>query len=195
MFFKPDDKEILKGCLKGDRRSQELLYKRFSKKMYGVCLGYCKNQDEAQDLLQDGFVKVFSNIQNFKGDCPLEAWVRRIIVNTAIDNYRKSLRLLKTYDLSEAEERDNDIEIPDGLENEYLIKIIHDLPEGYRMVFNLYVVEGYNHKEIADMLQITEGTSKSQLARARKNLQDRILRDNILTDYIKIYGKQISTVV
>jgi RNA polymerase sigma-70 factor (ECF subfamily) len=163
--------------------------------MYGVCQGYCKNADEAKDLLQDGFVKVFSNIQNFKGDCPLEAWIRRIIVNTAIDNYRKSLRLLKTYDLTEAEEKDNDSVIPDGLENDYLLRIIHDLPEGYRLVFNLYVVEGYNHKEIADMLNISEGTSKSQLARARKNLQNRILRDNILTDYIKIYGKQVSTVV
>jgi RNA polymerase sigma factor (sigma-70 family) len=167
--------EIIQGCIKGDRKSQQALYNLFSAKMFAVCLRYANDYSSGQDLLQEGFVKVFRNIEKFRCEGSFEGWVRRIFVNTAIEHYRKQVNL---YALHDSEVRyyeyyeDNALET---LKHADIMKMIQELSDGYRTVFNLYVIEGYSHKEIGDMLGISEGTSKSQLARARYLLQKMII--------------------
>ena len=167
--------QIREGCAKGDRKFQQMLYDLFSAKMFGVCLRYANEYNNAQDLLQEGFVKVFKNIEKFRGEGSFEGWVRRIFVNTAIEHYRRQVNL---YALHESEVnyfehyQDNALEI---LKHEDVLKMIQKLSSGYRTVFNLYVIEGYSHKEIAEKMGISEGTSKSQLARARYLLQKMIM--------------------
>src|SRR5688572_12232511 len=158
---------------------QEELYNRFSAKMYAVCLRYAGNGEDAQDILQDGFVKIYKNLSRFRGEGSFEGWIRRIFVNTAIEHLRR-----KTYLKPIAEKEENTIpykekSVLDTLGEKDILKLIRQLSPGYRTVFNLYVVEGYTHKEIGDILEISEGTSKSQLARARMILQDMVLK---LTD-------------
>lgn len=139
--------------------------------MYTVCLRYSGNADDAQDLLQEGFIKVFRNLNKFRGEGSFEGWIRRIFLNTSIEHFR---RKAKTYTTIEAEEisiEDKDWNILDNLAEKDLIAMIQQLSPGYRTVFNMHVVEGYSHKEIADMLDINEGTSKSQLARAKAVLK------------------------
>ena len=170
------DSDLIQGCLEGNAKMQELLYKRFSPKMYAVCMRYSGNAEDAQDILQEGFIKVYKNLGKFRGEGSFEGWVRRIFVNTAIEHYRKSVQL---YPVTESQERameDKDWSAFDKLAVKDLIKVIRTLSPGYRTVFNLYVVEGYTHKEIADMMGISEGTSKSQLARAKAILQNLILK-------------------
>ncbi|MBX7225650.1 MAG: RNA polymerase sigma factor [Chitinophagales bacterium] len=167
--------KLLKGSLQNDRECQFKLYNLLSSKMYAVCLRYVKDREMAEDLLQEGFVKVFSNLEKYRGDGSFEGWVRKIFVNTAIEYYRKSTRMYPIVNLDHAVNDDNVIAFVDDLEVEDLMKMIHKLSPGYRTVFNLYVIEGYSHKEIAELLNITEGTSKSQLARARYLLQDMIV--------------------
>jgi len=166
------ESELVQHCISGDRLCQELLYKKFASKMFGVCLGYVNSRDEAKDVLQDGFVKIFASLKNYKGVGSLEGWVRRIIVNTAIDYYRRALKDIKNVDVEKA---NNIVEMEESvlerMHAKEVLDLIHKLPEGARMIFNLYVVEGYNHSEIAGMLNISEGTSKSQFSRARSLLQ------------------------
>ncbi len=166
------ESDLIRGCLEGDRRMQEEMYKRFSPKMYAVCLRYAGNNDDAQDILQDGFVKVFRNLDMYRGDGSFEGWTRRIFVNTAIEHYR---RKANTHPVTETHENileARDISALDRLSAKDLHAIIQQLSPGYKTIFNLYVVEGYTHKEIADMMGISEGTSKSQLARAKAILQN-----------------------
>jgi RNA polymerase sigma-70 factor (ECF subfamily) len=154
---------------------QEALYKRFAPKMYAVCLRYANNADDAQDLLQEGFIKVYRNLGKYRGDGSFEGWIRRIFVNTSIEYFRKKSAVLTG--LSEREEKtieDADISALDQLAEKDIIRFIQELSPGYKTVFNLYVVEGYSHREIADMLGISEGTSKSQLARAKGILQKKV---------------------
>lgn len=169
------EQQIIAGCANSERKFQQLLYNMFSAKMFAVCLRYANEYNSAQDLLQEGFVKVFRNIEKFRGEGSFEGWVRRIFVNTAIEHYRKQVNLYALHD-SEAKMyeyyEDNALET---LKKEDIVKMIQQLSDGYRTVFNLYVIEGYSHKEIGDMLGISEGTSKSQLARARYLLQKMIL--------------------
>ncbi|WP_240671069.1 RNA polymerase sigma factor [Lacibacter luteus] len=169
------DADLIQGCIQGDRRMQKALYDKYAGKMYAVCLRYMSNADDAQDILQDGFIKVYKNLERFRGEGSFEGWVRRIFVNTAIEQIRK-----KKNDLSLTEKEESiELKSVSAIENineKDLMKIIRDLSPGYRAVFNLYVVEGYSHKEIGDMLGISEGTSKSQLARARMILQEKIKR-------------------
>ncbi len=166
------ESEIIKGCKKGDRKYQEMLYKRYSSSMLGICMRYFRKREEAEDCLQEGYIKVFNNINTYKGDGSFEGWIKKIMINTALNIYKSNLKYNSHSDIDDFK----DI-IPDNYANhdnlsaQYLLKLIQDLPDGYRMVFNLYSIEGYNHKEIADMLNITEGTSKSQLSRARDLLQ------------------------
>ncbi len=170
------DSDLIRGCLDGDSKMQELLYQRFSPKMYAVCMRYSGNAEDAQDILQEGFIKVYKNLGKFRGEGSFEGWIRRIFVNTAIEHYRKSVHL---YPVTESQERsmeDKDWSTFDHLALKDLVKIIRDLSPGYRTVFNLYVVEGYTHREIAEMMGISEGTSKSQLARAKTILQNVILK-------------------
>lgn len=166
--------QLIEGCININREAQYKLYNLLSGKMFAVCLRYAKNREAAEDILQDGFVKVFTNIEKFRGDGSFEGWVRRIIVNTAVEYYRKSAKM---YPVVNVDDVNKDIawqDTGDNLELEDVMNMINNLSTGYRTIFNLYVVEGYSHKEIADMLQINEGTSKSQLARARYLLMEMV---------------------
>jgi RNA polymerase sigma-70 factor (ECF subfamily) len=170
------ENDLIQGCIEGDRKMQEALYNKFSPKMYAVCLRYAGNADDAQDILQDGFVKIYKNLARFRGEGSFEGWIRRIFVNTAIEHLRR-----KTFLTPIAEKEENTILYKektalDRLGEKDILNLISQLSPGYRTVFNLYVVEGYTHKEIGDILGISEGTSKSQLARARMILQDMVIK-------------------
>ena len=163
--------DLIRGCLDNNRRMQVELYRRFSPRMYAVCLRYAGNAEEAEDILQEGFIKIFKKLDSFRSEGSFEGWIRRIFVNTAIEHFRRK-RYLQT--VSEKEENTiegKDISVLDKLAAKDILALIKELSPGYRTVFNLYVVEGYTHKEIADMLGISEGTSKSQLSRAKVILQ------------------------
>lgn len=166
---------IWEKCKSRDRQAQSELYKIFAPKMYAICLRYSRDQDEANDILQNGFIKVFNKCELFEGKGSLEGWIRRVMVNTAIENHRKNkVKFISTDDLSG---HDVALSSPSSLTNlnyKDLLELIKKLPIGYRTVFNLYAIEGYNHKEIGEMLEISEGSSKSQLSRARSWLKDRI---------------------
>lgn len=172
--------DLIEGCKDNDRNSQESLYKLFADKMLGVCLRYAKNKHEAEDFLQEGFIKVFHHIHQFKMNGSLEGWVRKIMVNTALEANRKR-GLLYTYVEEEQKHQEVDTHsINNKYDTEYLLEIIKELPSGYKVIFNLYAIEGYAHKEIANMLNISEGTSKSQLSRARQLIQDKLKKNNLL---------------
>ncbi|HPG73838.1 MAG TPA: RNA polymerase sigma factor [Bacteroidales bacterium] len=170
--------QIVSGCVKGDSKCQQVLYESLYRKMLGVCLRYSCNYDEAKDLLHDGFIKVFEKIKYFKHSGSLEGWIRKIIVNNAIDNIRKNRREFTEYDGENKFERMEDTsedEISEmkmvNMKAERLIELIQNLSPAYKAVFNLYVVEEYSHKEIAEMLGISIGTSKSNLAKAKMRLK------------------------
>jgi RNA polymerase sigma-70 factor (ECF subfamily) len=169
-------KEIIKGCLEGNRRDQELLYRRHAAKLYAVCLQYSGNNEEARDILQEGFIKIFENLESYKHEGSFEGWMRRITVNTALEKFRSRNNLYRVDDIDQVPEPDAEPDNQDygGLEAADLIAIIRELPPKYRMVFNLYALEGYSHKEISEMMNISEGTSKSNLSRARIILQRRV---------------------
>lgn len=169
-------KEIIKGCLAGNRRDQELLYRRHASKLYAVCLQYSANNEEARDILQEGFIKIFENLGNYKHEGSFEGWMRRITVNTALEKFRNRSNLYRVDDIDQVPEPDAEPDNQDyaGLEAADLLEIIRELPPKYKMVFNLYAIEGYSHKEISEMINISEGTSKSNLSRARTILQRRV---------------------
>lgn len=168
------EQELINGCIDRKHKYQELLYHRYSGKMFAVCLRYASNYHSAEDILQEGFVKVFRNIERFRGDGAFEGWLRRIFVNTAIEHYRKTVQMYPIMDFTPLPSETTDLSALDNLMAEDLMNMLQELSQGYKTVFNLYVIEGYSHKEIADMLSITEGTSKSQLARARNLLQKKL---------------------
>ena len=169
-------REIIKGCIAGSRRDQELLYRRHAAKLYAVCLQYSGNNEEARDILQEGFIKIFENLSTYKNEGSFEGWMRRITVNTALEKFRSRNNLYKVDDIDQIPEPDAEPDNQDyaGLEAADLLDIIRELPPKYRMVFNLYAIEGYSHKEISEMINISEGTSKSNLSRARAILQRRV---------------------
>jgi RNA polymerase sigma factor (sigma-70 family) len=165
---------IIKECIAGKRESQHRLYNRFSPKMFGLCLQYMGDYDEAQDVLQEGFIKVFKNLKQFNNKGSFEGWIRKIIINTAIEKFRKKNYL---YPLEDAVEYNETYAYDDIIENvsaKDLMNIIQNLSPQYRVVFNLYAIEGYSHKEISIKLNISEGTSKSNLSRARSILQEKV---------------------
>lgn len=167
-----DINNLIEGCKKNNRKSQETLYNYFSGKMLGVCARYARDRFEAEDMLQTGFVKMFEKINSFKGEGSFEGWLRRIMVNNAIEFYRRNLRLLPIIDIEEAN-TEAAFTMPSSTpEVKDLLKIIQQLAPGYRVIFNMYAIEGYSHKEISEQLGISEGTSKSQLSRARIILQE-----------------------
>ena len=168
------DSDLIKGCISGDRRMQELLYKKFSPKMYAICLRYAGNTDDAQDLLQEGFIKIYKNLEKFRNEGSFEGWMRRVFVNTSIEHFRRKVNLNSITETEEKGIEDSTWNVLDSLAEKDIIQLIQELSNGYRTVFNLYVVEGYSHKEIGDMLGISEGTSKSQLARAKMILQKKV---------------------
>ncbi len=172
----PEIKNIIKGCLAGNRRDQELLYRRHAAKLYAVCLQYSGNDEEARDILQEGFIKIFENLVHYKYEGSFEGWMRRIVVNTALEKFRSRHNLYRVDDIEMIQETDANPETGDysGLETIDLLGIIRELPPKYRMVFNLFAIEGYSHKEISEMINISEGTSKSNLSRARTILQKKV---------------------
>ena len=170
------EQELIDGCLKGNRTCQHLLYKQFSKRMMAVCIRYSKSVPEAEDILQEGFVKIFQHWSNFKGQSQLATWMTRIMVNTALNMHRKKLYLFPMLDVQETTlvstgESLNDIAF------EQLLKMIQSLPHGCQLIFNMYAVEGYTHQEIAGLLGISEGTSKSQYARAKELLRKQLQQE------------------
>ena len=172
-FLEGIDK-IIKECVAGNIKYQGKLYKLFSRKMFAVCLRYAKDYTEAEDILHEGFIKIFEKINQFKFKGSFEGWMRRIMVNTALDRYRKQHLLYTVSDVSEYSEDYNYDDIISNISAKDLLRFIHELSPKYRMVFVSYAIEGYSHKEISEMLGISIGTSKSNLSRARKILQDKI---------------------
>jgi RNA polymerase sigma-70 factor (ECF subfamily) len=168
------DQELVRGCLREDRKCQEILYARYSRRMYAVCLRYARHQLEAQDLLQEGFIKVFDKLHSFRMEGSLEGWIRRIMVTTSISLYRRKSVQKERFGYEELPEEPVQPLALDELGQEELITLVAGLPDGYRLVFNLYAIEGYDHAEIAELIGCGESTSRSQLAKARRMLQQRI---------------------
>jgi RNA polymerase sigma-70 factor (ECF subfamily) len=174
-----DEQGILKGCREGRRNAQKQLYERYVSPMLAICLRYSRSRDEAEDLLQEGFLKIFQNINTFRNHGSLEGWLKRIMINHALNQYKKNRKVPFTQDVEEIPESeilfDNE-EIEDSVKvpPEKLLEMVQALPEGYRMVFNLFVFEEYTHKEIAETLNISENTSKTQLLKARRHLQKKV---------------------
>jgi RNA polymerase sigma factor (sigma-70 family) len=170
-----DQELLIEGCINGDRKCQQKLYETFYGKMMVVCLRYCRDRDEALDVFQEAFIKVFNNLVRYGSKGSFEGWVRRIMVNTAIDHIRKNKKLKEMVELKEeitrAEEEDEAEDLLDKVSFKDLLNCVQDLSPAYRTVFNMYVMDGYSHKEIASELGISEGTSKSNLAKAKMNLK------------------------
>ncbi|MBK6610767.1 MAG: RNA polymerase sigma factor [Sphingobacteriales bacterium] len=168
------EKDLIRGCIDGKQKHQEALYARYSPKLFAICLRYANDRPTAEDILQDSFIKIFRNLEKFRFDGSFEGWMRRIAVNTAIEYFRKSTPM---YPIVETGGGVNEIvneNILANLNAADLLKLVQELSPGYRTIFNLYAIEGFTHREIAEMLSISEGTSKSQLARARYLLQKRL---------------------
>lgn len=170
--------QLIEKVLKGNGRAQKAFYDQFASKMYGVALRFAKDTDEANDILQEGFVKVFNNLSSYRSEGSLEGWIRKTIVNTAINYYKRNAKHRSSADIEMVMifEKSSNESVIDQLSAKELMQTISELPQGYRTVFNLNVIEGYTHKEIGDLLDISENTSKSQLARAKAYLQKRITR-------------------
>lgn len=178
-----EELQLIEGCKRQDRKSQQLVYEKYARVMYGICLRYSSDREAAQDLLQDGFIKVFMNINSFENKGSFEGWMKRIFINLALENIRKDkTKKLQSDDIENisdidiADETEGDI---DKITEDELLAMVQELPQGYRSVFNLYAIEDYSHKEISEMLGIAEGTSRSQYIRARALLQEKV------KDYLK----------
>lgn len=167
--------EIIKACIKGNQVAQKTLYQMFADKMYAVCLRYASNADEAKDILQDGFIKVFTHLDQFNFKGSFEGWVRRIMVNTALEKFRDKNHMFAVSMDQNYESGNLEYDhILTELSATDLLKLIQELSPQYRMVFNLYAIEGYSHKEIGEIMKIKEGTSKSNLSRAREILKEKV---------------------
>ena len=173
------EEQIVEKCKAGDKKAFTFLYNTYAPKMLGVCFRYAKTREEAEDMLQEGFVRLFQKIDTFKGSGSFEGWIRRVIVNTAINYYKTQIKYNTTLNVEnndftfvdrEQTEESGGSEIPQKI----LMEMIKQLPDGYKMVFNLYVLDGYTHQEIADILDVSINTSKSQLSKARKMLRDKV---------------------
>ena len=170
-IYRSEEHDLIKGCMRGDHHAQQRLFDRYSSRMYAICLRYVKNTMQAEDVLVMAFTKVFERIGQFKGEGSFEGWIRRIVVNEALTALRKSRIMIAETDLELADREPDYKQLSDQLEADDLLKMIERLPPGYRVVFNMFAIDGYTHKEIADLLGISENTSKSQLSRARTYLQ------------------------
>jgi RNA polymerase sigma factor (sigma-70 family) len=170
------EKEIIDGCIKNDRKMQKALYEKYASKLYAICMRYANDRAEADDILQEGFIKVFTKIEQFSQEHSFEGWLKRIMINTSITHYNQNLKHYYQKDIDEVNE--SEIEQFNVYEAEFskeeLLGIIHELADGYRVVFNLYAIEGYKHKEISEILGIDVATSKSQFHRAKKIIQEKL---------------------
>ena len=173
-IYRARESELIDACKKQNRAAQEAVYRTMAGKMYALCCRYVKDRMEAEDVLVTSFTKIFDRIHQFKGEGSFEGWVRRIVVNEALSYLRRNKSLYLEMDIEHANGEPDTSTLTQPLEAEDLLKLVADLPVGYRMVFNLYAIDGFSHKEIAEQIGITESTSKSQLSRARMHLQARI---------------------
>jgi len=169
-----DFKTIISDCIDGSRKAQSMLYHQFAPKMFGVCLRYAKDATEAEDNMQEGFIKVFTNLKNFRHDGSLEGWIRRIMINVSLEMIRKQHLLYPVEDVAIYDSVNFSDDVIAKIAADDLMKLIQQLPPRYRLVFNLYVIEGMSHQEIAKEMSITQGTSKSNLARAREILKKKV---------------------
>ncbi len=175
------EEAILQGCLRNEPIAQRELYTRYSPKMLAVCYRFGHNREDAEDMLQEGFIKVFSQIHTFRSQGAFEGWIRRIIVHTCINNLKKNKKFNESVDLIHATTLQvREESVPSVVQAKQVVECIRLLPLGYRTVLNLYAIEGYSHKEIAQMLEIEESTSRSQYTRAKQMLEDILVRKKIL---------------
>lgn len=166
---------LIEACLNNDRNAQFSFYEKYSKKVFGICLRYAKNATDAEDILQEGFIKVFRYLKDYSGKGPIEGWMRRIMITTALNYYKKKNLLNKEVDPETTRvSLPNDYEVLSKMTHEEILHLIHELPFGYQTVFNLNTIEGYSHKEISKMMNISVNTSKSQLSRAKHSLRKKI---------------------
>ena len=165
---------LLKECKRGKSRSQEELYRRFASAMYGLCLQYASNEEDAQDIMQEGFIKVFAKLDQVKNPAALPGWIRRVMINTALEKYRSQVILQRVDEVREEHHEEAGNDAMDRLSCDELVGLIQTLTPRYRVVFNLYAIEGFTHQEISEELGISIGTSKSNLSRARGVLQEKI---------------------
>ncbi len=172
--------QIVEGCIDGGRKYQKLLYERYYGSMMVVCMRYTNDREEARDVLHEGFMKVYRNLKKFSRGTNLGAWIRRIMVNTAIDHYRKSAKRPNLVEINQAIHETDVQDIVSDMSAQEILGLVQRLSPAYRTVFNLYVVEGYSHKEVGELLGISEGTSKSNLAKARGKLQKMILSSRLI---------------
>ncbi len=169
------EEELIDGCIAGKRSAQNQLFDKYSPKMLGVCYRYAQTKHDAEDIMQDGFVKVFKNLKKFRREAALETWIKRIMINTALNFLKATEKLRMEADITVAE---NSVDFStnqwNSIDTEVLMQCVHSLPAGYRIVLNMFAIEGYSHKEIAKQLNITESTSRSQFARAKGVLRKKI---------------------
>jgi RNA polymerase sigma factor (sigma-70 family) len=172
------EKVLIERCIKNDEQAQRLLYDKYAKKMVAVCFRYCSDYETARDLMHDAFIKLFRNIGSYTGEGAFEAWMRKIVVNTSLEFLRKNDVLKYSLDIDDAVTvSDEQASVVEQLSEQEILKLIAELPHGFRTVFNLYAIEGYSHAEIAKMLNINEASSRSQFSRARVLLQKKILQN------------------
>lgn len=176
------DTKLIRGCMKGDRQAQNQLYQTYKANLFGVCLRYGSSREEAEDMLQEGFIKIFSDLYQYQPIGPLGAWMRKVVVNVALQHIRKNKKF-RIFDHHEEiiAAYEPDFEIFKNNREEAILKIVQQLPDGYRIIFNLYVIEEFSHNEIAEKLGISISTSKSQYSRARAALRS-MLEKNITTE-------------
>lgn len=178
---------LIQGCKRNDRESQRLLYQHYYGYALSVCFRYCRTMEEAKEVVNDGFLKVFGKINQFKSTTSFKAWLRRIMVNTSIDQIRRERKNYFMISIQDSVEIENgEVSILDDLTHKELVELVQNLSPAYRAVFNLYVIDGYTHKEIGEMLEISEGTSKSNLLKARRKLRNELSK---LTE--RVYAKSI----
>ncbi len=170
------DQQIIEGCANHERKAQQILYDKHSRFLLGVCMRYATDKAEAEDILQDSFLKIFSSVKDFSGTGSFIGWMRKVAVNTAITHYHKNLKYRYHIDIDEYVSTETGVTSfeEDFFTSDELFKVLNELPAGYRMVFNLYAIEGYKHKEIAEMLGVDTNTSKSQYSRAKAVIRDKL---------------------
>ena len=177
------DEQLIDGCKKAQQSAFEALYKRYAMRMMAIAQRYCNTTFESEDVIQEAFIKVFQKIGTYDHKGSFEGWLKRVVVNTAINHYHQTYKQKFQVEIEKAVIPESDI--PDAvsrMSNNELLALIKELPDGYRMVFNLYVLEGYTHKEIGEMLKISDGTSKSQLAKAKNMIRRLLIKYNFVTD-------------
>lgn len=169
------DAQLVRSCIAGDLTSQRALYETYKRPLFRLCMRYASSREDAEDFLQDGFIKIYKDLKQYRHEGPLGAWMRKVMVNTILQHFRKQKNLIAQVDVATlSEQYQQDERITSGLDAEILTNYIQQLPAGYRVVFNMYVVEGYPHKEIAKKLGISIGTSKSQLSKAKAMLRTQL---------------------